>query len=78
MSKQKHKILKSQKNVLELKVHENKLQAVLKTKYVGVQIDCSLDWKEQVKAVYTKVSKALGFLKHANIFLPRDTLEILY
>ena len=36
-----------------------------KTKYLGVQIDCSLDWKEQIKAVSTKVSRAIGFLKHA-------------
>ena len=37
---------------------------VLKAKYFGMQIDCSLDWKEQLKAVSAKLSRALGFLKH--------------
>ena len=32
-----------------------------KTKYLGVQIDHSLDWKEQIKAVSAKVSRAVGF-----------------
>lgn len=49
-----------------------------KTKYLGVQIDCSLDWKEQIKATSAKVSRALGFLKYAKKFLPREALRTLY
>ena len=45
---------------------------------LGVQIDCSLYWKEEIKAVSAKVSRAIGFLKHAKKFLPRVTLENLY
>ena len=48
-----------------------------KAKYLGVQTDCSLDKKEQIKAVSAKVSRALGFLKHAKNSLPRETLKTL-
>ena len=63
---------------LELSIRGKELDIVQKTKYLGVQIDCSLDWKEQIKAVSAKVSRAIGFLKHAKKFLPRVTLENLY
>ena len=67
-TKQKHNILKSQNEVLELNIRNNKLDVVQKTKYLGVQIDSSLDWKEQIKVVSTKVSRAVGFQKHAKFF----------
>ena len=38
-------------------------------KYLGVQVDNSLDWKGQIKAISSKVSKELGLLKHAKKFL---------
>ena len=43
-----------------------------------MQINCSLDWKEQIKAVSTKVSRAIGFLKHAKSFLPMTGSKTLY
>ena len=43
-----------------------------------MQIDCSLDWKEQIKAVSSKVSRAVGFLKHTKSSLPKETLQTLY
>ena len=48
------------------------------TKYLGVQIDCSLDWKEHINAAATKVSRAIGFLRHAKSFLPKASLKTLY
>ena len=77
-TKQKHNSLKSRNEALELKIRDNELEVVQKTKYLGVQIDCSLDWKEQVKAVSTKVSRAIGFLRHAKSFLPIASLKTLY
>ena len=55
-SKQRHNILNDNNEVLKLKIHDNELEVVKKTKYLGLQIDCSLDWKEQIKAVSAKVS----------------------
>ena len=77
-TKQKRNILKDTNLDLDLNLRESELEVVQKTKYLGVQIDCSLDWKEQIKAVSAKVSRAVGFLKHAKNFLPRETLKTLY
>ena len=54
------------------------LKFVQKTKYLGVQIDKSLDWKEHIKITSSNVSKAVGFLRHAKPFLPEETLKTLY
>ena len=77
-TKQKQNILKSQNKDLDRKIRENELEVVKKTKYLGVQIDCSLDWKEQIKVVFNKVSRAVGFLRHAKSFLRKETLQTLY
>ena len=56
-----------------------KLEVVQKTIYLGVQIDFSLDWiARQIKGVSTKVSRAIGFLRHARSFLPMANLKTLY
>ena len=77
-TKQKGSSLRSRNEALELKIRCNELKVVQKTKYLGVQMDCSLDWKEQIKAVSTKVSRVMGFLRHAKSFLPIASLKILY
>ena len=41
-------------------------------------MDNSLNWKEHIKTVSTKVSRAIGFLKHAKTFLGQETLKTLY
>ena len=43
-----------------------------------MQIDNKLDWKEHIKTVSLKVSRAIGFLKHAKSFLPEKTLRTMY
>ena len=47
-TKQKRNVLKSSNQNLEVNIRNNDLDVVQKTKYLGVQIDCSLDWKEQM------------------------------
>ena len=44
-TKQKHNILKSRNEDLDLKIRDNELETIQKTKYLGVQIDNSLNWK---------------------------------
>ena len=68
-TKQKHNILKSRNEDLDLKIRDNELEIIQKTKYLGVQIDNSLNWKKHIKTVSSKVSRAVGFLKHAKTFL---------
>ena len=45
---------------------------------LGVQVDNSLNWKEHIKTVSIKVSRAIGFLKHAKTLLGQETLKTLY
>ena len=77
-TKPKHKALKNKRESLKLNIRDNELEVVQKTKYLGLQIDNSLDWKEHVKTVSSKVSRAIGFLKHAKSFLPEETLRTMY
>ena len=77
-TKQKHKILKNRDEDLQLTIRNKELEVIQKTKYLGVTIDNSLNWKEHIKTVSTKVSKAIGFLRHSKTFLPQETLKTLY
>ena len=77
-TKPKHRALNSATEKLHLKIRGSDLDVVNKTKYLGVQVDNSLDWKEHIKTVSTKVSRAIGFLKHAKNILPIASLKTLY
>ena len=77
-TKPKLKALKSKNESLRLKIHVDELEVVQKTKYLGVQMYNSLDWKEHIKVTSSKVSKAVGFLRHAKPFLLEETLKTLY
>ena len=48
------------------------------TKYIGVQIDDQLKWKDHISQVSSKVVGAIGYIKYARKFLPRETLRMLY
>ena len=48
------------------------------TKYLGVQIDNQLKWKDHISQVSSKVVRAIGYIKYARKFLPRETLRMLY
>ena len=45
-TKQKHKILKNRDEDLKLKIRNKELEVIQKTKYLGVTIDNSLNWKD--------------------------------
>ena len=77
-TKPKLKALKSKTESLWWKIQVDELEVVQKTNYLGVQKDDSLNWKEHIKVTSSKVSKAVGFLRHAKPFLPKETLRTLY
>jgi len=52
------------------------IDAVMKTRYIGISTESSFDWKVPIKAISSKVSRAIEFLKHARNF--QDTLKTLY
>ena len=47
-------------------------------KYLGVQVDKHLVWDEHTKALRSKISRSLGFLKYAKKLLPKHTLSLMY
>ena len=47
-------------------------------KYLGVQIDENLTWKNQTKSVTEKAPRAIGFLKFAKHFLTEVIVKTLY
>ena len=77
-TKQKHTVLKNLKLKLSLKIKDHELEVVDTTKYLGLQIDNSLDWKHHISVLSSKISRAIGFLKHAKSILPLETLLKLY
>ena len=75
---QKHKCIKSREENLALKFTTMSSKWSLQIKYFGVQIGNSLNWKEHTSTVSTKVSKAIGFLKHDKNFLPQEAMVTHY
>ena len=78
ITKQKHTILRNQDLKLSLKIRDNELEVVDTTTYLGLQIDNSLDWKYHVSVISSKVSKSVGFLKHAKYILHLEALNKLH
>ena len=77
-TKQKYKDLQNQGYDQCVQMKGMKLDTVIKTRYLGVNIDSSLVWKVYIKEISSKVSRTIGFLKHARNFLPQQTLKTLY
>ena len=47
-------------------------------KYLGVQIDNKLKWKDHIKAVALKVTRDIAMIRYTKKFIPRHTLKMLY
>ena len=77
-TKVKRKTLDKSSQHLQVKINGTELEVFSKIKNLGVLLDNSLDWKDQVQAVSLQVSRELGILKHAKIFLPFSALTSLY
>ena len=78
VSQQKHKSLAHSDIRFDPKIRETDIEIRSKAKYLGVQIDDNLNWKEHIRAVSTKVSRAVGFLKYSKQYLPLTAVMTLY
>ena len=74
-TKPKHKTLMNQGESLKLKIRNDELEVVQRTKYLGVQIDSGLDWKEHIKTVSSKVSKSNWLFETCKIISARKDSE---
>ena len=44
-------------------------------KYLGVQIDSELKWREHITFAIGKISRAMGMLKYAKKYLPLEIVK---
>ena len=77
-TKHKQAALEGQNEQLNLQIHIETLEVVQSTKYLGIHIDNSLEWKEQIQETSKKVSRSIGMLKYAKRYLLCHALETLY
>ena len=47
-------------------------------KYLGLHIDSKLKWKDHIKAVASKVTRATAMIRYTKKFIPKHTLKMLY
>ena len=47
-------------------------------KYLGVPIDNKLKWKDHIKAVASKATRAIAMIVYTKKFIPKHTLKMLY
>ena len=76
-TKQKKKCLKAPNHALQPSIREENIEVVCNTKYLGVQMDENLTWKNQIKLFTHNASRAIGFLKYAKHFLPDTVVTAL-
>ena len=77
-TKQTKKFLTAANQALHPSIRKEHIEVICNTKYLGVQIDENLTWKDQIKSVTKKASRAIGFLKFSKHFLPGAVVKSLY
>ena len=77
-TKQKTKYLTASNQALQPSIREEHIDVICDSKYLGVQMDENLTWKNQIKSVTEKASRAAGFLEYAKHFLPDSVVKTLY
>ena len=63
---------------IEVSIHNHKVQKVFLTKFLGVFIDCNLNWKDQILHVKKKVLKSICIMYKVSWKLNEKALLILY
>ena len=59
-------------------IGDSVIDLVKNMKYLGAQLDSNLDLNKHMKVLCSKVSRAIGFLKYAKKFVPKETLIQMY
>ena len=61
LTKQEKTCLAINNEELSLNIQEEPKDNILIIEYLGIQMDRNLDWKGHIKAVSSKISRAIGF-----------------
>ena len=62
----------------EIKINGTNINHVNQAKFLGVIIDCKLNWADHTKHVIQKISKGIGIIIKARKYFNQDTLLNLY
>ena len=65
-------------NLPDLVLSHEIIKRVEKTKYLGINIDESLSWKEQYKAIKNKLKGDLSSIRKLKNILPQRKIEQVY
>ena len=60
-TKQKYNALQNENHDLRVKIKGTELDTVMNARYLGVNIDSSLDWKDHIKVMSSKSLERLAF-----------------
>ena len=61
-----------------IKINDDTIPFSTHTKFIGVNIDNNLTWKQHINHIVTKISKEVGILLHLSKELPKNILTIIY
>ena len=63
---------------VNLHINEDNLDIFGSNKYLGVQIDSVLKWREHITSGVGKISRAIGMMKYAKKYLPLEIVKNMY
>lgn len=63
---------------MSLQINGELLHKVSAYKYLGLWIDEKMNWNKHLDYMCAKISKRLGILKRTKLYLPAETLKMLY
>ena len=82
VSKTEVVLFKSSRNVtdvpLKLKLNGKRFYPTNSVKYLGINIDENLNWKQQISNIAIKLNRANGILSKLRHFIDRKTLKSIY
>ena len=61
-------------DLLAIRIDDQLIKRVHKTKYLGIIVDDSLTWNEQIDFISTKIKRNVGMIKRVQDSIPINNL----
>ena len=65
-------------NLLAIRIDDHLIKRVNKTKYLGIIVDDSLTWNQQIDFISTRFKRNVGMMKRVRDSIPKDSSITLY